>query len=368
MPIEKPFRPITDLPSFCEDGHCDDPNYFADRDAVYAEAQVWRRQHKFVPVAADSFKIGVLAIDQQVDFTFLPPHGSLPVTGRTPDVSATAAQRRYRKWMYTHMPILHFVYNTADSHLPFQVFTPSMHLKKDDEPCTAHTIITHDEYAAGDYKPNPHICRDLGVDPHYLQQYFTYYTKQLTIPHPVTGFTKHALYLWPFHCDMGSNGWRLTGVAEEVRLFHSWARNSMNTLQIKGGSPFTEHYSIFSPEVMKFHDGSAIPGVQRNVLLIQALMRGDIIVIVGLADSHCVKESIADLLGWIMQHDPKLVSKVYIMADCMASVVVPGGMDFTDDAQKALGDFRDRGMNVVTSDMPIETWPGMPKVSMQVAV
>ena len=41
--------------------------------------------------------------------------------------------------------------------------------------------------------------------------------------------------------------------------------------------------------------------------------------------------------------------KVYIMKDCMSAVVIPGGPDFTDDANKALNQFASEGMNVVES-------------------
>jgi nicotinamidase-related amidase len=63
------------------------------------------------------------------------------------------------------------------------------------------------------------------------------------------------------------------------------------------------------------------------------------------------------LLGDILEHDPKLVSKVYLLEDCTSPVVVPGVVDYSDQADAAFQSFEAAGMHVVRSTQPLETWP-----------
>jgi nicotinamidase-related amidase len=81
------------------------------------------------------------------------------------------------------------------------------------------------------------------------------------------------------------------------------------------------------------------------------------VIIAGQAKSHCVAWTIADLLGDILEDDPKLVSKVYLLEDCTSPVVVPGIVDYTDQADAAFHRFEEAGMHVVRSTQPMETWP-----------
>lgn len=326
---------------------------------LFASAQLWRKEHDIKPAAGDKVKVHILDIDSQFDFSF--PEGTLYVAGRS-GTGAIDAHRNFTDFAYKHLYMISQITCTLDSHLPVQVFFPTAHLRKDGSHPEPNTIISAEEYHKGDYRANPAVARELGADPNWLNRQFTYYCEQLEKVDPVTGRAKYQLYLWPFHCLIGSRGHTLVGIIEEMRLFHAFTRSAANIVQIKGGSPFTEHYSIFAPEVMTFFDGSAIPGVQRNTVLINTLLTADIVIIVGLADSHCVKESIADLKSDIASQDPELAKKVYIMKDCSASVVIPGLVDFTDAAEEALQEFQDAGMNVVESTTPIEEWPGVDKI------
>ncbi len=88
-------------------------------------------------------------------------------------------------------------------------------------------------------------------------------------------------------------------------------------------------------------------------------MAADAVIVAGLASSHCVRESIADLLKEIRHEDPLLARKVYIMQDCTAAVVIPGGPDFTEEGERALESFQDAGMHLVHSTDPLESWLGI---------
>jgi nicotinamidase-related amidase len=55
-----------------------------------------------------------------------------------------------------------------------------------------------------------------------------------------------------------------------------------------------------------------------------------------------------------------LVEKVYLLEDCTSPVVVPGVIDYTDQANEAFQRFADAGMHLVRSTDPIGSWPGIP--------
>lgn len=340
------------VPDFFDSKHCRDFDYAPDYSSLLAAAGEWKRRFGLKPVAADTQKIFVLSIDNEKDFFFPPPRGRLYVAGRT-GTGAMDAGLNLVTFEYRYLQLLSGLFQTMDTHLVYQIFFPAAHIVtatgKHPEP---NTVISADDYRRGVYKPSPAMISQLGVSEAWLTRQFTFYCEQLE----KSG--KKKLYIWPYHCVLGSDGHPLAGVIEEVRFFHSVARGADNIPEIKGGNPLTEHYSIFAPEVMLTFDGRPIPGAQKNTKLIERLLKGKVL-IAGLASSHCVKESIRDLLLNIQTMDPKLVKNVYILRDCIAPVVIPNVVDYTDEAEAALQEFQDAGMNVVVSTEPIESWPGM---------
>jgi nicotinamidase-related amidase len=49
---------------------------------------------------------------------------------------------------------------------------------------------------------------------------------------------------------------------------------------------------------------------------------------------------------------------MYLLEDCTSPVVVPGVVDYTEEANQAVRRFAAAGMHVVRSTDPIATWPG----------
>jgi nicotinamidase-related amidase len=89
------------------------------------------------------------------------------------------------------------------------------------------------------------------------------------------------------------------------------------------------------------------------------LLQFDAVIIAGQAKSHCVAWTIDDLLQDILTQDRKLVEKVYLLEDCTSPVVVPGIIDYADQANEVFKKFANAGMHVVRSTDPIESWPGI---------
>jgi nicotinamidase-related amidase len=291
----------------------------------------------------------MLIIDQQNDFC--QPEGTLFVAGHSGD-AAIQDSKRIAEFLYRNIDVLSNVEATLDTHFGYQIFSPSFWLDQNDQHPDPHTIVTTDTIDKGEFRPNPAVANFICKGNYsWLQKQCRFYTEQLEKA------GKYQLYLWPGHCILGSTGHALVGVIQEATMFHGFVRGIQPGRVIKGGNPLTENYSVLSPEVIERFDNK--PLAQRNVGFIEQLLHSDAVIICGEASSHCVKSTIEDLLDAINQQDPELAKKVYIMKDCMSSVVVPGVMDFTPQADAALQRFEAAGMHVVESTSDIGNWNGI---------
>jgi nicotinamidase-related amidase len=156
---------------------------------------------------------------------------------------------------------------------------------------------------------------------------------------------------------LGGIGHALVSTVEEAIFFHSIARYSTPDFQVKGSNPFTENYSVLSPEVLEGPKGEKI--AEKNFKLIQKLLNFDAVIIAGQAKSHCVAWTVDDLLNEIDVSDKQFTEKVYLLEDCSSPVVIPGVIDYTRDANDAFQRFANAGMQVVRSTDPIAHWPGI---------
>jgi nicotinamidase-related amidase len=102
-----------------------------------------------------------------------------------------------------------------------------------------------------------------------------------------------------------------------------------------------------APEVFTNQFGDRI--ASKNDSLIQQLLSSDKLIIAGQAQSHCVTWTVNDLLTEINAINPALAQKVYLLEDCTSPVVIPGVVDYTQQAHAAYQKFADAGMNIVRS-------------------
>ncbi len=319
-------------------------HYQANATALAATAQDWRKQHNITASAADEHKVHLLLIDVQKDFCF--PEGSLYVGGRS-GTGAVDDSRRIAEFIYRNLGTLTDITATMDTHLAFQIFFPQFWQDRAGAPLTAHTVIAADQIASGEVKPNPAMAKWLCNGNYtWLCKQVEYYCRELEKA------GKYQLYLWPPHCLLGTDGHALAGVVQAARLFHAYARTAQSTVEVKGGNPLTENYSVLRPEVLTRFDGGAL--AQRNTQFLSTLLSSDAVIIAGQAASHCVKSTIDDLLSEIVSVDKALAKKIYLLTDCMSAVAVPDGKggfvaDFTDQATAALQRFADAGMNLIKS-------------------
>jgi len=334
-------------PSFYDPKNAASWAYRPDVARVAAEAAA----AKVRPSAADERRVHLLLIDVQKDFCF--PEGSLYVAGRS-GTGAVDDSRRIADFIYGNLGAITDITTTLDTHLAYQIFFPSFWVDRDGAPLQPFRTVTADQIAAGDARPSPAMAKWLCNGNYtWLCKQVLFYCQELERAGTASGSPagdKYQLYLWPPHCMLGSDGHALAGVIHEARLFHAYARTAQSHVEVKGGNPLTENYSVLRPEVLSRFDGAAL--AQRNTQFLHTLLSADAVYIAGQAASHCVKSTIDDLLGEIAAQDPSLAKKVYLLTDCMSAVVAPGA-DFTAQADAALQKFADAGMNLVTSKEPI---------------
>lgn len=342
------------LPAWYRPDAAADWSYRADAQALMEHAATHRKAHNVRAAAADRHNLHLLLIDVQKDFCF--PEGTLFVGGRS-GTGAIDDSRRLAEFIYRNLGSITNITTTMDTHFAHQIFFPAFWVDDQGAPLAAHREIRTGEIRSGAVKPNPAVagwlCRGNYA---WLLAQCLHYCDELEQA------GKYTLYLWPPHCLLGSDGHALTGVIHEARLFHAYCRSSQSWVEVKGGHPLTENYSVLRPEVLTRHDGQTL--ATRNTGFLKTLFEADAVVIAGQAASHCVKSSIDDLLEEIVKHDRNLARKVYIMTDCMSSVTVPDGQggfvaDFTPEAEAALSRFAAAGMHLVKSTDPLPGWEGL---------
>jgi len=146
----------------------------------------------------------------------------------------------------------------------------------------------------------------------------------------------------------------------EAIHWHSAARNSQYDLLTKGMSQSAEHYGALMAEA-QFSDD---PKTQLNMEVVNKL-RGDEyreaerIYIAGQAKSHCVLETVEQVVAIFSKDSPELLDRLYILQDCMTSipdikdsdgnVVVP----FDKITEDRFVEFKKMGLKFVNSTDPI---------------
>ena len=343
-----------DLPSHFDASRAGDWAYCADQRAIFETATALRRETGIVPAAGDRFTVELVGIDVQKDFCF--PEGSLYVGGRS-GTGALDDNRRTAELIYRNLAHITAITPTMDTHYPLQIFFSSFWIGEDGPP-PPHTVIALEDVQAGKYHPALGLAGVLDApDDEWLARQCEHYCAELERA------GKYQLYIWPEHCLIGGAGHDLAGVFHEARLFHAYIRLAQTTVEIKGGHPLTENYSVFNPEVRSRWDGKG-DLVASSSAFAERLLARDAIVFVGQAGSHCVRSSVDDFLDEIRARDERLAEKCYVVTDCTSAVTVPDGeggfvADFTPFMEEAFERYAAAGMHLVQSTTDMRDWPGM---------
>ena len=307
---------------------------------IAVKAEAWVEKYHIQPAASDKTNVCLLLID--VQNTFCIPGFELFVGGKT-GTGAIDDNRRICEFIYHNLGLITKIIPTLDTHTATQIFHPIFWINDAGEhPTPAATNITPADIENGIWKVNPAVAHSI-TNGNYelLKKHAYHYVKQLS----QNG--KYPLTVWPYHSMLGGIGHALVSAVESAIFFHSIARQTQTQFEIKGDHPLTENYSVLSPEVLT--DFNQNPLAQKNTRLIKQLLKFDAVIIAGQAKSHCVAWTIEDLLTEIKQIDSTLSQKIYLLEDCTSPVVVPGVVDYTEQADTAFKKFAEAGMQIIKS-------------------
>ncbi len=309
------------------------------------QAEEWARVQGVTPASSDATRICLVAVD--VQNTFCIPGFELFVGGRS-GTGAVDDTRRLCEFIYRNLGSITQIVPTMDTHQAIQIFHPIYLVNDEGEHPAPYSIVSAADLEAGLWRFNPTVSASLDMDREEGDRYLLHYARTLEEG------GKYGLTVWPYHSMLGGIGHALVSALEEAIFFHDVARATQAEFQVKGNNPLTEHYSALGPEVTEGPDGAII--AERNTTLVDKLGTYDAVVIAGQAKSHCVAWTIDDLLADLRERDDSLARRVYLLEDCTSPVVVPGVIDYTDEADAAFQRFADAGMNVVRSVETLADW------------
>jgi nicotinamidase-related amidase len=272
------------------------------------------------PAAEDRVRAHLLIIDMQVDFCH--ERGTLFVPGAGEDI------RRLIEFIFRNAGRITAISCTLDSHLPLQIFHPAWWADARGRHPEPFTIIRHEDIRAGHWRPlwEPDwSCR-------YVEQLQRQSKKELTI--------------WPYHVPIGGVGHALDPELWSAVFWHAIARHSQPTWLTKGSAPLTEHYSALRPEI-------PVPGqdaTEARAAVLRILDQNDCVVLAGEAASHCVLETIEDLLEEFGPGHPAL-AKLHVLRDCTSPVKHPE-IDFAALVRERFDAYQRQGVRFIASTDP----------------
>ena len=264
---------------------------------------------QLTPSKQNKERVLFIGIDVQQDFM---DNGALGVPGAHGDVE------RMTRFIYNNMDKISNIAVSIDTHTPHQIFHPCWWIDENGNNPAPYTPITLADLDSGKWRAviNPMASRD----------YVEHLEKD----------GKKTLCVWSYHCIQGTTGCALENQFSNMIYFHSVAKRYAFQPIVKGQDPLSEMYGIIKPE----YDTK---GYINNKFL-NKIEQYDKIVIAGEAKSHCVMESIKQILEHY-ETRPKVTKKIYILDDCMS--IIPG---FEDATAQAFDEFKTKyHVNLVNS-------------------
>jgi nicotinamidase-related amidase len=314
-----------------------------DYETRFRDAVGWAAEHGIRRASEDGLRTCLLLVDMQN--TFCTPGFELFVAGRS-GTGAVDDTRRLCDFLYRNLGVVTKAVVTLDTHQAFQIFHAPFLVDEGGRHPDPYTLVTLEDVAGGRWRASVDTAASLGLDAEAAAEHLRSYVAALA------SGGKYALTIWPFHALLGGIGHALVSEVEEALFFHATARYSQTRFEVKGRSPLTEHYSALGPEVERGPQGDALG--ERNAALIDHLSTYDAVIVAGQAKSHCVAWTVEDLLEDV----PEIASRLYLLEDCSSAVVVPGAVDYTEEADGAFTRFAEAGVHVVRSTEPLTGWPG----------
>ena len=258
-------------------------------------------------------KTHLLVIDPQNDF--VSPTGSLSVPGAAADMDRLVALLALRGETLSEMWV------TLDQHHVMDISHPQW-WTSDDGPPKPFTVITAAEVRSGRWRTTrPEAA-----------------ARSLAYVEALDAGKRYPHVIWPEHCLIGDSGGNVWPPLSDV--LHQWERwvGRQTHFVPKGTNPWTEHFSAIRAEVPDPED----PGTQVRTDGVRALESADRVGVAGEARSHCVANTIRDLVASF--EDPGSVEKLVLITDTVSDV--PG---FEAYGEAFVRDLTAMGMRTATA-------------------
>lgn len=230
-------------------------------------------------------KTALLVIDGQNDFHDI-PGAALAVPGSSEDT------RRIAELIKKINPTT--IFASLDSHYSLDISHPAWWEKANGSPIDIFTPITSDDVKNGKF-----VAR---IDP----------ARSLKYVEALEANGEFSHFIWPEHCLIGTEGQALHPVF--FAALREWMNKNLKWVNFinKGVNPYTEHFGIFRANVPLNED----PSTQVNQGVFATLNAHDIVYLAGQARTHCVANSLRQMI----QIAPQLATKIVVLEDCMSDV------------------------------------------------
>lgn len=262
--------------------------------------------------------VRIVNIDSQVDFC--DPKGNLYVNGAEKD------SERFAVMLDKIGDKIEDIDLTIDSHNILHIAHPIFWKNSKGERPNPFTLISVNDVKNGIWTPaKPSLYR-------WALNYVEMLEKN----------KRYVLCIWPEHCIIGSPGHCLfEPVYSSVQRWCNKYFAYPNVIT-KGSNILTEHYSAVIADVPDPNDYTT----QLNVKFIKNLEESDIVLVCGQASSHCVKNTVVDIVSNFS--DVSYAKKLRLVKDCMSPV--PGFEHLQDELWAFC---KQHGIEVVDSKNPI---------------
>lgn len=238
-------------------------------------------------------KIHLVVIDPQNDFCLTPQEGAtLSVAGANDDMDrlSTMIDRIGEKLEDIHV--------TLDTHHQFDIAHPIYWKDSAGKSPTPFTVITAKDVADGVWTPTvPSL-----------------YARSLAYVRGLEANKRYPLMIWPPHCLIGTKGHNVYDKLMTSLMKWESDNRAMVDFITKGSNPYTEHYSAVKADVPDPADITT----KVNTAFIETLQNSDIVLIAGEASSHCVANTMRDIVNEFP--DKSCAKKIILLTDAMSPV------------------------------------------------
>lgn len=230
-------------------------------------------------------KTALLVIDAQNDFHDI-TSATLPVPGACEDT------KRIAQLIKKVNPST--IFASLDSHYSLDISHPDWWENADGSRVSPFTMITSTDVKNGKY-----VAR---IDP----------ARSLAYVEALEANGEFSHFIWPEHCLIGTPGHALH--PDFFAACKAWMAKNLRWVNFinKGVNPYTEHFGIFRANVPLNED----PSTQVNQTIFTTLNNHDVIYLAGQARTHCVANSLRQMI----QIAPQLAPKIVVLEDCMSDV------------------------------------------------